>query len=249
MNLLLIAAFVVAQAPTPVDVSAWKLSVATDGKKHYIAWDVQKLYDGALFYGDATTLYQVPVKGGGSDGTSSSASFWDPRILNGGYAKSVFDGPKTIAVTCSAEDKYVTFTALPDEEAQKVLEGAKILSRRFLRMPDRLMRDDKANYYFIDRVRSTDGSRRDFRLFIGQRGKLKLQPLKDIVDDSEGMIFSTKTGQLRLVTGREQKWVQGKKESKLIDVPLDDGRNARMVYLDLGVYDGQPLGTPCDDAL
>ncbi len=249
MNLLFIVAVVVAQTPTPVDVSAWKLSVATDGKQHYIAWDVKKMYDGALFYGDATTLYHVPVKGGSSDGKTTEVSFWDPRIVSGGSAKSAFEGPKMVSVTCANEDKNVTFTALPDEEGQKILEGAKILTRRFLRLPDRLMRDDKANYYFIDRFRSIDGSRRDFRLFIGQRGKLKVQPLKDIVDDSEGMIFSTKSGQLRLVTGRDQKWVQGTKETKLIDVPLDDSKNARMVYLDLGVYDGQPIGTPCDDAL
>ena len=28
-------------------------------------------------------------------------------------------------------------------------------------------------------------------------------------------------------------------------LPIDD--NAVMIYTDLGVYTGQPLGTPCDD--
>lgn len=249
MNLLLIAVVFVAQAPTPVDVSSYKLTVGTDGKKHYVAYDPAKLYDGALFYGDEKTLYQVPTHGGSGDGTTMQASFWDPRVGNSASASTKLADPQELLVSCSRDDKTAKFTALSPEAGQKILEGAKIVTRRFLRMPDKLMRDDKANYYFVDRYRSTDDSRRDFRLFIGPRGKLKLQSLKDIVDDSEGMIFSTKSGELRLVTGRDQKWVQGKKETKLINVPLDDLNNVRLVYLDLGVYDGQPLGTPCDDAL
>jgi len=246
MNLFMLTLMVVSQTPTAVDVSSYKLTVGTDGKKHYAVWDPAKMTDGALFYGDDKALYQVPVKGGSSDGSKHEANFWDPRLKNTAYAL-VLTPNKELVVTCNEQDKTATYTALSPEEGQKVLEGAKILSRRFLRLPERLMRDDKANYYFIDRFRSTDDSRRDFRLFMGPRGKLKMQPLKDIVDDSEGMIFSTKTGELRLVTGRDPRWVVGKKELKLINVPLDDTNNVRLVYLDLGVYDGQPLGTPCDE--
>lgn len=246
MNLLLLTFVVVAQAPMPADVSSYKLTVGTDGKKHIIAWDPKNLISGALFYGDEKALYQVPVKGGSSDDNGADASFWDPRIKSTASAR-VPAGNKELLITCADEAKNNKFTALSPEEGQKVLESAKILTRRFLRLPEHLMRDEKANYYFIDRYRSTDDSRRDFRLFIGPRGKLKMQSLKDIVDDSEGMIFSTKAGELRLVTGKDPKWVQGKKEIKLINVPLDDSNNVRMVYLDLGVFDGQPLGTPCDD--
>ena len=247
MNLLLLTLVVISQAPTPVDVSSYKLTVGTDGKKHVIAWDPKNMANGALFYGDDKALYQVPVKGGSSDDTQADASFWDPRIKSSPAVK-VPAGNKELLVSCADSEKTTKFTALSPEEGQKVLENAKILTRRFLRLPDHLMRDEKANYYFIDRFRSTDDSRRDFRLFIGPRGKLKMQPLKDIVDDSEGMIFSTKAGELRLVTGKDPKWVQGKKEIKLINVPLDETNNVRMVYMDLGVFDGQPLGTPCDDA-
>lgn len=244
MNFLLVA-LVVAQAPTAVDVSSYKLTVGTDGKKHYLAWEARKMFEGALFYGDETALYQVPAKSGSSDDKHTEVTFWDPRIKTSAYGR-VPKANDQMTVVCNDQDKPTTFTALSPEEGQKILENAKILSRRFLRLPERLMRDEKANYYFIDRFRSTD-SRRDFRLFIGPRGKLKLQQLKDIVDDSEGMIFSAKSGELRLVTGRDPKWVQGKKERPLINVPLDDVNNVRMVYLDLGVYDGQPIGTPCDE--
>ncbi len=247
MNSLLVALLVVSQTPTPVDVSAFKLTVGTDGKKHYLAWDGTQMFNGALFYGDEKTLYQVPVKGGSSDPNHFSASFWDPRVKNTATVDVPSENDEAV-VTCNDDDKAAKFTALSPEAGQKILEGAKILSRRFVRMPERLMRDEKANYYFIDRFRSTDDSRRDFRLFIGPRGKLKLQPLKDIVDDTEGMIFSTKTGELRLVTGKDPKWAAaGKKDLKLINVPLDEPSNVRLVYLDLGVFDGQPLGTPCDE--
>ena len=67
-------------------------------------------------------------------------------------------------------------------------------------------------------------------------------------------IFATKSGDLRLVLDKKQmeagekpvmKWVEGKKEVKLIDVPVEN--NAPMIYGSLGVYDGEKLGTPCDD--
>jgi hypothetical protein len=86
-------------------------------------------------------------------------------------------------------------------------------------------------------------------VFVGPRGKMKLAALKDVVDDSQGQIFATKDGSLRLVSGSESKWVKGKTEIRLTPVELDNYRNARMVYVDLGPYAGEKLGTPCDDAM
>jgi hypothetical protein len=75
---------------------------------------------------------------------------------------------------------------------------------------------------------------------------MKPQKLTNIVSDSEGDIFATKTGSLRVVLDKhESLWTQGKKQQKLILLPIED--NAIMIYSDLGVYTGQPLGTPCDD--
>jgi hypothetical protein len=75
--------------------------------------------------------------------------------------------------------------------------------------------------------------------------------LKDVVDDAQGMILSTKTGNLRLITSTdgksEGKWIVGKVTTVLTEVPLDNYNTARMVYMDLGPYSGQRLGTPCDD--
>jgi hypothetical protein len=80
----------------------------------------------------------------------------------------------------------------------------------------------------------------------GLKGAMKPQKLVNIVSDSEGDIFATKTGQLRVVLDKhESHWVQGSKKEKLIMLPIED--NAIMIYTDLGPYTGLPLGTPCDD--
>ena len=70
--------------------------------------------------------------------------------------------------------------------------------------------------------------------------------MTNVVSDSEGDIFSTKTGSLRLILNKnESTWIEGKKQRKLVLVPVED--NARMIYTELGVYTGERLGTPCDD--
>ena len=67
-----------------------------------------------------------------------------------------------------------------------------------------------------------------------------------MVSDSEGDIFSTKSGDLRLVLNRsESEWVVSGKSSKLLWV--EPHRNLHMISADLGVYISERLGTPCDD--
>ena len=59
-------------------------------------------------------------------------------------------------------------------------------------------------------------------------------------------IFATKGGELRLVLDKHQLlWVEHKMEKKLVALPVED--NAVLIYTELGVYAGEPLGTPCDD--
>jgi hypothetical protein len=82
---------------------------------------------------------------------------------------------------------------------------------------------------------------------------MKQLPLKDIVDDHQGMVLATKTGNLRLVTGADGKfegrWIEGKKTVPLIEIDIDRFDSGRLIYLDLGPYTGQRLGTPCDDLM
>jgi hypothetical protein len=69
--------------------------------------------------------------------------------------------------------------------------------------------------------------------------------MTNVVSDSEGDIFATRTGELRLVLDKnESYWVKGKARTALKLLPLED--NVRLIYSELGVYAGEPLGTPCD---
>ena len=77
---------------------------------------------------------------------------------------------------------------------------------------------------------------------------LSILKMTNVVSDSQGDIFTTKKGELRLVLDQTRSvWIAGKKETALTSVPVD--ANRIMIYTDLGVYAGQRLGTPCDDLL
>jgi hypothetical protein len=64
---------------------------------------------------------------------------------------------------------------------------------------------------------------------------------------SAGLRGSTKPSrELRLVLDQQRSvWVERKKELELIQLPIDD--NHVLIYQDQGVYEGQRLGTPCDE--
>lgn len=243
--------------PQPVDVSAFrdKLVLLTDGKGHYVAVMPTRPLDGMTFSsGDGKTFVRVPVFGGGSSGEESwSINIWDPRVR---YPDT---GPAQLAMTETGKKfeavcgkKSTELSRVPEAEAKKLLEAAKFMTETWTRRPEKLLRDDTGIYFLVDRFRSKDDSdRRDFRVFMGPKGNMKLLPLKNIVDDTQGMILATKTGNLRLVTSAEGKlegkWVQGKTETKLVEIDLDRYDTGRLVYLDLGPYSNQRLGTPCDD--
>lgn len=254
MHALLLTAALLGQletGPTPFDVSGFKdsLKVLTDGKGHYFAFNAKDTFS-TWFVGDGKSFNRARVPGGG--GTLDEqwdVSFWDPR-LSSHPSVSMKEGGKKWELTCGK--KSVPLTQLKGDELKKVLDEAKFLGPSWTRLPERLLRDDTGTYYFVDRLRTDENERRDFIFYRGARGKLKAMKLKDIVDDSKGLILATKDGSLRLVAGQGSdgvKWVQGKKETVLVDVPLDDPQNARLVYTELGVYDGKRLGTPCDDLL
>lgn len=256
LTTLLVAVTLAQPKPAPIDAAAFreKLLLLTDGQGHYVAVDPERPYGDTTFTGDGKTFTRVRLEGGGRNGTESwSASMWDPRVRHGGNSPASIemkDSGKTYSVSCAK--KTTTLTAVPAADAKKLLASATFLPPRWTRLPEKLLRDDTGVYYLVDRFRSDEPTdRRDFRVFSGQRGNMKQLPLKDVVDDEQGMILSTKNGNLRLITTNDGKldgkWIQGNKTTVLLEVPLDNYNTARMVYMDLGPYAGQRLGTPCDD--
>lgn len=222
------------------------LKIGHDGNGHYIAalplgntWE--------LYFGDGKTFYKQRVFGGGSNGGKGTASwkFWSPRQWNHG---DVAYGSNVYKVTCghrqTKNERSVNFNVLPDRERDALLARAKFKTLPFKRAPKFLLRDRKGVYYFVDQIRGGKG----YRLLVGRRGSLKPYKLIDIVDDSEGMIFVSKKGELHLVVDKTEKsaeWSKGKARKELKQVPVD--RNRLLIYSGLGPYDTVKLGTPCED--
>ncbi len=227
------------------------MAAVTDGKGHYVIYNAKEPLAGPTLYGDGKTFHLMRVIGGGASGTESfGLSFWDPRVYRAENSYASFnmkDEGRQFDVSCA--DITTKLTKVPKDEVAKMISSAALRGSKWTRRPALLFRDDTGTYYLVDRLRTDDDSdRRDWRVFVGPRGKMKLAALKDVVDDDQGQIFATKDGSLRLVSGTgDTKWVKGKTELKLTTVDLDTFRNARMVYVDLGPYSGEKLGTPCDD--
>jgi len=229
-------------------------SVCADGKGHYVVLAPDEENGGTfLFYGDGknfTQVERIPFTSGGS--------FLDPRFFNKS-ANPNFRGidyrvvsqvelerkEKKCSLRCG--DKTIPLTILPAEEGANLLRKASYAPSPNQFAPYALLRDTKGNYYFVDRgAKPTE--QKNYRVFIGPRGSLKQQKMTNVIADSEGEIFSTKKGDLRLVLDKSKSsvWIENSKKSlDLRQVPVEE--NLPLIYNELGVYEGIRLGTPCDD--
>jgi hypothetical protein len=240
-----------APADTPpaeelIDVSAnkAKLKVLSDGKSHYVAIEpFGSSFEGFFYSSDGKTFYQQRVSGGGSSGTESfDKIFWDPRRQQP-YQGSISFRDKKYDVQC--EERHSELKELPAADATKLVDAAKFYKSRWKRMAYALARDNTGKYYYVDKLREPENNK-NFRLWVGPKGAMKAQKMTNVVSDSAGDIFATKTGELRLVLNKnESLWQESEKKVKLISLPIDD--NHQMIYSELGVYTGEKLGTPCDD--
>lgn len=233
-------------ADEPVDVSADKpkMVVVTDGKKRYVAIVpfAEDSFKG-FFYGDGKVFYEQRVFGGGSSGHESfDKVFWDPRA-RAPYQASIDFKDKKYEMTCAT--RKTELVPLADAEAKAILDGAKFYKPLWKHQAYALARDNTGKYYYVDRAREPEGNK-SFRLFVGPKGQMKQQKMTNVVSDSAGDIFATKTGELRLILNQNESLWQAKgKQTKLISLPIDE--NHVMIYSELGVYTGERLGTPCDD--
>jgi hypothetical protein len=235
-----------APAEPVVDVVTVKdqLRILTDGKRHYVA--LIPFDDSGwahVYYGDGKTFHAQRIIGSGASGKESfDLTFWEPRVKARYQASIEFRNGK-YGVQC--DTRKTELTAVPDAESAAMIAGATFHKPLWRFRAFALARDDHGNYYYVDRQREPEDSL-NFRLFSGPRGALKPLKMVNVVSDSEGQIFSTKAGDLRLVLDRsEAAWVKGQARTKLTPLPIDD--NAVLIYTDLGAYTGQRLGTPCDD--
>jgi hypothetical protein len=250
LALVLLAPLAAAASPDDeIDITPYKekMKVLTDGKGHYLAVMPFTISDGPdtgwLFYGDGKTFWAQRRFGGGRSGDQSfDSTFWEPRVDSGWKANFGYRDKK-YAVQC--DDRKTELQVVPRDEAAKILDEAKFMKTRWKRKAYALARDNSGTYYYVDRAREPEDSK-DFRIFRGPKGALKPLKMTNVVSDTEGDIFVTRAGRLRLVLDkRETVWLEGKRQTKL--TPLDPGDNHVLIYSELGVYEGEPLGTPCDD--
>jgi len=230
-------------------------TVCTDGKGHYsvVSPDDDERGRDVLYYGDGKTFFEVPAIP-----YTSGTNFLEPRFFRKDSNPN-FRGQdwrvvsevdydrkeKTCAVRCG--EKHVPLTIMEPAQAAELLRKATYAPSPQQFAPYALLRDTKGNYYFVDKgIRTTD--QKNYRVFIGPRGALKPQKMTNVISDSEGEIFSTKKGDLRLVLDKAKSsvWIENTKKSlELRQVPVEE--NLPLIYNDLGVYEGIRLGTPCDD--
>jgi hypothetical protein len=236
-----------ADATINVDTTRDKMVVLTDGKDHYITVVPYEMGDNSFFYGDGKKFYSVPVRGGGSErGKRFDITFVDPRYYTGFQEHSSLDF-RDGKYTVSCGERTVTLNPVEEAQAKTLLKAATFEGSPRKRKAYALARDTEGKYYFVDTGRTPETAK-SFRLFVGTKGNLKLQKMTNVVSDSEGDIFATKTGSLRMIlnkTPKESSWVVNGKPGKLLLVPVED--NIAMIYNELGVYSGERLGTPCDD--
>jgi hypothetical protein len=229
-----------------VDVASVKdkLEILTDGKKHFVA--LIPFDDGGFehaYYGDGKSFWALRVIGNGANGRESfDFSFWEPRVKARYMAEVSFKGGK-YEVQC--DTRHTELQLLPRSEAEAMISGATFHKPLWRFRAFALARDDRGTYYYVDRQREPEDSL-NFHLYSGPRGSVKPLKMTNVVSDSEGQIFSTKTGELRLVLDKhEAAWLKGKARTALVPLPVED--NVALIYGDLGAYTGQRLGTPCDD--
>jgi hypothetical protein len=237
--------------PDLIELSAQvkaKLVFATDGKGHYVAvipYSSENSDFAGFYYGDGKDLYQQRTGSAGADGEGNyDYTFWEPRYQpKYGMPGELNYKDKKLTVSCG--ETAIELKVVAPEEGAKLLAGAKFHKPLWKHRAYALARDNTGIYYYVDKIREPEDSK-DFRVFKGAKGKMKPLKMLNVVSDSEGDIFVTKGGELRLVLDKgEQTWIVGKKRTTLTFLPVED--NVKMIYAELGVYTTENLGTPCDD--
>ncbi len=223
----------------------------------------------SLFVGDGKVFREIPTRYESSDippssepkegaknkGVQLANVFNDPRFvfnqedtLDDSSHDKVdaalrYVRPGKYSVRCGSQ--IVDFNVLPSDKALPMLQGATYQRSPLDWKPYALGRDEHGTYYYVDAGRWEDNER-VFRVFLGKKGNVKPVELKNIVHDSEGDIFTTRQGDLRLTIGKQKgSWLKKGVKQKVLLVPIED--NLSMIYNELGAYEGARLGTPCDD--
>jgi hypothetical protein len=221
---------------------------ADEAREHFIVLSPREGDDGAMAYGTDERMVTVRQPWGLGTGW-----FLDPRQYNEGNNRSFRGHDLRFYSHVNVEDGTCVLTCGDRDVELQLVEGekkAEVFSRPrqpppFNRVPHRLARDRRGVYYYVDRG-ATEETKQDFRLYRGKRGAMRELDMRDIASDSEGEIYESDTGTLRLVVDEDEAlWIRGRRRTKLKPLPINE--NYGVIFNELGVYLGEALGTPCDD--
>jgi hypothetical protein len=252
--------------PKVLDLSAVreKLDVFTDGKGHYFATRLPpavkatKLKEHFYYSANGKVFYKQSITSLGGGKTFVGATISDPRAVFGINSHFKYRDEKA---SYKCDERKTQLIALTHDKGQAMLKKAKFYDVYWTRVPHALARDNDGNYYYVDRLYTRElvaRGYRGFRVFVGQRGKMKRVKMKNVVSDQRGEVFITKSGKLRLILTSSRTnpkppkavWLTGRKDRKrtdLVTVPVTHPRTRRMIFRELGVYQGVRLHKPCDD--
>ncbi|HWU88079.1 MAG TPA: hypothetical protein VN253_12420 [Kofleriaceae bacterium] len=237
------------EKPKPIDAKkvADKLDVyRDDAGMYYVSPKPNAFDDNAgdwVFFGDGKTMYQQRIVGFGSSGKGYDWTVWSPRVKGLQQASLTLQADKPYA-QCTQKDKK-PLAQLTVDEAKALFQRATFLPPLWQRQAHFLARDDDGTYFFVDRYQDDYGGK-GYRVFSGQKGAMKELAMTNVVSDSAGEIYATKSGDLKIVTeGDSGKayWKKGQTKNELIVLELFPNRY--LIYRELGIY-GQ-LGVVCDD--
>jgi len=204
-----------------------------------------------ISYGTEERLYHSP-----QNRFLSRGWFFEPREFAPGYNEN-FRGidmrvhshvevdreAERCALTCG--DRESDWSLVAPEDALPILRQAESVPAPFDREPYALARDRRGIYYYVDRG-TREETRRDFHVYRGPRGNLTRLGMRDVASDSEGEVFSTESGDLRLVVDTERaQWIRRTRAQELRRIPV--AQNYRLIFVELGVYLGQRFELPCED--
>ncbi len=243
--------------PKEVDVkqvTQWLVLEDAHGSTFAVAMSMA-LTERLVFYGQSgKALYQVPVHSRSANGATWSLAWYALRLSGITPATLEFREGGSYTLSCPTGDELsahnsenTAFKEVPADRAKQIVAKAKFLSNGYTHTPRLLARDDTGIYYYVDELAPTYGGG-GVRVFIGKKGGMKEVQLLDVASDSDGAVYSTKSGDVRLVvdrldsTKRDATFIKGQKRASLR--VLDVVTNTALVYRDLGIYNLQ--GLPCE---
>ena len=195
------------------------------------------------FYGDGRTMYRQRITLFSSNSDGVMIGVWAPRVRGAQHAMlEIKKG--TLSIICRTKNsKYerLPLTRVDDDAAEKLLKKATFLPPLWERRVAFFGRGEGTTYFLVDMLQDEYGGG-GYRLFVGEKGRMKPIAISDTADDSAGLLLATKGGELRITKGAAT-WKAGKRSTAVERIELQ--KSSYLIYRELGVY-GQ-LGTFCED--